>query len=73
MTDEKFEDIFGNVPFENIKKIQEYINENYIHKSKIQDKIDDLRKVSTDYFETNEEIGEKAQLEVLQELLESEK
>ena len=27
---EEFEDLFGNTPFENIKKIRKYINENYI-------------------------------------------
>ena len=32
MTNEEFEEIFGNVPFENIEKIQKYIKENYISK-----------------------------------------
>ena len=36
MTNEEFEDIFGNVPFENIKKIQKYIQENYISKEEIE-------------------------------------
>lgn len=30
MKEEEFEDIFGNVPFENIKKIQKYIEDNYV-------------------------------------------
>ena len=34
---EEFEDLFGNTPFENIKKIRKYINENYIPKSKIKE------------------------------------
>lgn len=35
MSVEEFENIFGNVPFEDIKKIQKYIQENYIPKNKI--------------------------------------
>ncbi len=30
MNEEEFEELFGNTPFENIKKIQHYINKNYI-------------------------------------------
>lgn len=30
MTEEKFEELFGNTPFENIKKIQQYTDKNYI-------------------------------------------
>ena len=36
MTNEEFEEIFGNVPFENIEKIQKYIKENYISKEEIE-------------------------------------
>ncbi len=36
MTNEEFEEIFGNVPFESIKKIQKYIQENYISKEEIE-------------------------------------
>lgn len=39
---EEFEDLFGNTPFENIKKTRKYINENYIPKSKVQEKIEEL-------------------------------
>ena len=35
MSKAEFENIFGNVPFEDIKKIQKYIQENYISKDKI--------------------------------------
>ena len=35
MSAEEFEKIFGNIPFEDIKKIQKYIQENYIPKDKI--------------------------------------
>lgn len=35
MSAEEFENIFGNVPFEDIKKIQKYIQENYISRDEI--------------------------------------
>lgn len=35
MTEEEFKDILGNVPFENIRKIKEYIQENYVSKDEI--------------------------------------
>lgn len=37
MTNEEFEEIFGNVPFKDIAKIQKYIQENYISRNKIED------------------------------------
>lgn len=36
MTNEEFEEIFGNVPFETIEKIQKYIQENYISREEIE-------------------------------------
>lgn len=42
MNEEEFEELFGNVPFENIKRIQEYINKNFISVKKIKDKIEKL-------------------------------
>lgn len=44
MSNEKFEEIFGNVQIENINKIQEYINKNYISKLKIEELIYQLEK-----------------------------
>lgn len=44
MSNEEFEEIFGNVPIENINKIQKYINKNYIPKSKIQELVYKLEK-----------------------------
>ena len=41
MKEEEFEDIFGNVPFENIKKIRKYIEEKYISKDKIRELINE--------------------------------
>ena len=42
MSNEEFEDLFGNVPFENIRKINEYIDKNFISKQVIRDKIKEL-------------------------------
>ena len=36
MTNEEFEEIFGNVPFENIEKIKKYIQERYISREEIE-------------------------------------
>lgn len=35
MSNEEFEDLFGNVPFKDIKKIKKYINENYVSKDEL--------------------------------------
>ena len=37
MSNEEFEELFGNVPFENIEKIKEYINKNFVSKDKIRE------------------------------------
>ena len=42
---EEFEDIFGNVPFENIKKIQKYIQEKYISRDEIEKALEICAKV----------------------------
>lgn len=44
MSNEEFEEIFGNVPIENINKVQEYINKNYISIQKIKELIYQLEK-----------------------------
>lgn len=36
MTNKEFEEILGNVPFEDIEKIQKYIQENYISRDEIE-------------------------------------
>lgn len=78
MNEEEFEELFGNIPFENIKRIQEYINKKYISVQKVKDKIEELKN-NIDYLKrfkdwnekdyTNEDIINNI-LEVLQELLE---
>ena len=40
MNEEEFEELFGNTPFENIKKIQHYIDKNYIPVQIIKDYIE---------------------------------
>ena len=45
MTNEEFEEIFGNVPFENIKKIKKYIQENYISRDEIEKALEVCEKV----------------------------
>lgn len=81
MNEEEFEELFGNIPFENIKRIQEYINKKYISVQKVKDKIEELKN-NIDYLKrfkdwnekdyTNEDIINNI-LEVLQELLEGRK
>ena len=45
MTNEEFEEIFGNVPFENIEKIKKYIQENYISRDEIEKALEVCEKV----------------------------
>lgn len=45
MTNEEFEEIFGNVPFENIEKIKKYIQEKYISRDEIKRALEVCEKV----------------------------
>lgn len=45
MTNEEFEEIFGNVPFKDIAKIQKYIQENYISRDEITKALEVYEKV----------------------------
>ena len=45
MTNEEFEEIFGNVPFENIEKIKKYIQEKYISRDEIEKALEVCEKV----------------------------
>lgn len=63
MSAEEFENIFGNVPFEDIKKIQKYIQENYIPKDKIkkylkeeQERFEVYKRESKTYVKNSENI-----------------
>ena len=74
MNEKEFEELFGNTPFENIKKIQHYIDKNYIPVQKVKDNIEKLNSESyaeklEDMMNTkNYTITELVQY-VLQELL----
>lgn len=83
MNEKEFEELFGNILFEDIKKIQQYINKNYVPIQKIKDKIEELnRKIDKSIDNSkgglDKEFIEKAgelltQKRILQELLEKEK
>ena len=65
MKEEEFEDIFGNVPFENIKKIRKYIEEKYISKDKIRELINERQfELQQEYKEFKDDI----RLNTLQEI-----
>lgn len=51
MNEEEFEELFGNTPFENIKKIQHYIDKNYISVQIIEDFIKKYQKLSDEFYE----------------------
>lgn len=65
MKEEEFEDIFGNVPFENIKKIRKYIEEKYISKDKIRELINERQfELQQEYKDFKDDI----RLNTLQEI-----
>lgn len=66
----EFEDLFGNTPFENIKKIRKYINENYIPKSKVKEKIEELKKQEDFYREHDRMYEHDGKISLLKSLLE---
>lgn len=51
MNEEEFEELFGNTPFENIKKIQHYIDKNYIPIQKVRKMRDELDRTKAEYME----------------------
>lgn len=65
MSAEEFENIFGNVPFKDIKKIQDYIQQNYIPKNVIRDKINERQfELQQEYKDFEDDI----KLNTLQEI-----
>ena len=65
MKEEEFEDIFGNVPFENIKKIRKYIEKKYISKDKIRELINERQfELQQEYKDFKDDI----RLNTLQEI-----
>lgn len=51
MNEKEFEELFGNTPFENIKKTQQYINKNYIPIQKAREMRDELDRTKAEYME----------------------
>lgn len=51
MNEEEFEELFGNTPFENIKKIQQYVDKNYIPVQKVRKMRDELDRTKDEYME----------------------
>lgn len=51
MNEGEFEELFGNTPFENIKKTQQYINKNYIPIQKVREMRDELDRTKAEYME----------------------
>ena len=70
MNEEEFEELFGNTPFENIKKIRQYIDKNYIPIQKVKDKIKILEKLQNEFL-NNEEL--RIKIIAYKELLEGRK
>lgn len=74
MSAEEFEKIFGNIPFEDIKKIQEYIDKNYISKQRIKEKIEGLKierqKIESSPYDKWDLYKVIGKIDILEELLE---
>ena len=65
MKPEEFENIFGNVPFENIEKIQKYIQENYVNRKGIKELINERQfELQQEYKDFKDDI----RLNTLQEI-----
>ena len=85
MNEKEFEELFGNTPFENIKKIQHYIDKNYIPVQIIEDFIKEYQKLGDEFYEkfletnrTDKDLHDAglacdAKVQVLQQLLEGRK
>lgn len=52
ISNEEFEELFGNIPFQSIDKIKKYIKKNYISKDKIRELIKEKAKTDTYNFKT---------------------
>lgn len=62
---EEFENIFGNVPFEDIKKIQRYVEERYVSKQEIRELINERQfELQQEYKDFKDDI----RLNTLQEI-----
>lgn len=60
MNEKEFEELFRNTPFENIKKIQHYIDKNYIPLQKVKEMRDELARTKAEYMKwQKQELGQK--------------
>ena len=65
MTNEEFEEIFGNVPFENIEKIKKYIQEKYVSRDEVRGLINERQfELQQEYKDFKDDI----RLNTLQEI-----
>lgn len=65
MTNEEFEEIFGNVSFENIEKIKKYIYERYISRDEVRELINERQfELQQEYKDFKDDI----RLNTLQEI-----
>lgn len=74
-TIQEFEELFGNTPFEDIEKIKKYIFNNYIPKSKVKEKIEEIKNEDLEIYDTDSEdvkiakYEQRAVLDICEELL----
>lgn len=62
---EEFEELFGNIPINDFKKIKEYINKNFVSKDKIREKINERQfELQQEYKDFEDDI----RLNTLQEI-----
>lgn len=70
MNIENFEELFGNTPFKNIEKIQEYIDINFIPIQKIKEKIAEYKERKAKCNDIESEIRLDVKIRAYEELLE---
>lgn len=72
-TIQEFEEIFGNVPIDDIDKIKKYLFENYIPTSLVKEKIEELKQKAISYgtfIDKDESFNIQSKISVLQDILE---
>lgn len=74
MNEEEFEELFGNTPFENIKKIQQYTDKNYIPLQKVKEMRDELDRTKAEYMKwQKQELDQKDKIiDLMAEYIEDE-
>jgi len=64
---EEFEELFGNVPIDDIDKIKKYLVQNYIPKSKIEREIEEIKE-TLEFVKTGKDIKSKIQVDILERI-----